>query len=480
MTSPAPDAPRDQWTDLLSRAHAPSVAVLMGGVVLYAFYVFIVATILPSIAGDLGGLALYAWVTTTFVVGSTAGSAACAALVSRRGLPGAYRVAALLFGIGSLTCAIAPTMAILLVGRGLQGLGGGLFNALAYAVIRRVLPEALRARAIAMASGVWAVPALSGPFVGGLFATLGQWRLAFWLAVPVVLAFGVLPGRVLPGRPERAQGAPIAVARLTLLGGAALALSAGSVAGRPWPALVGIFFATALMAGLFMLDQRATVRLLPTGAFDPRNVVGAASLTMALLVVGTSLMPFVPYFLRTASHQSATVAGYVGALLALGWTFAALLPTAVRPDAARRAIVMAPVGMALGLLVVATGLLVGSLALVVSAWALVGVGIGLGWAHLGTLMIRAAVPSERDLTAAFISTVQMIALAFGSALTGMVANLLGLPETAGPSAAARIGFWLFSLFMAAPLAALLVTRRVLVGTGPIASLPTSERSRLDS
>jgi MFS family permease len=361
-----------------------------------------------------------------------------------------------------------------------SGTRRGLLNALAYAVIRRMLPEALRARAIAMVSGVWAVPALSGPFVGGLLATPGHWRLAFWLPVPVVLAFGVLPGRVLPGRPERAQGAPIAVARLTLLGGAALAVSAGSVAGRPWPALVGIFFATTLMAGLFMLDRRATVRLLPTGAFDPRNVVGAASLTMALLVVGTSLMPFVPYFLRTASHQSATVAGYVGALLALGWTFAALLPAAVRPGAARRAIVMAPVGMALGLLAVATGLLVGSLALVVSAWALVGVGIGLGWAHLGTLMIRAAVPSERDLTAAFISTVQMIALAFGSALTGMVANLLGLPETAGPSAAARVGFWLFSLFMAAPLAALLVTRRVLVGTEPIASHPTSDRSRPDS
>jgi MFS family permease len=220
---------------------------------------------------------------------------------------------------------------------------------------------------------------------------------------------------------------------------------------------------------------RATVRLLPTGAFDPRNVVGAASLTMALLVLGTSLMPFVPYFLRTASHQSATAAGYVGALLALGWTFAALLPTAVRPDAARRAIVMAPVGMALGLLGVATGLLVGPLALVVFAWALVGVGIGLGWAHLGTLMIRAAVPSERDLTAAFISTVQMIALAFGSALTGVVANLLGLPEAAGPSAAARVAFWLFSLFMAAPLAALFVTRRVLGGTGPIPSHPTSDR-----
>jgi MFS family permease len=204
-------------------------------------------------------------------------------------------------------------------------------------------------------------------------------------------------------------------------------------------------------------------------------VVGAASLPMALLVLGPSLMPFVPYFLRTASHQSATAAGYVGALLALGWTFAALLPTAVRPDAARRAIVMAPVGMALGLLGVATGLLVGPLALVVFAWALVGVGIGLGWAHLGTLMIRAAVPSERDLTAAFISTVQMIALAFGSALTGVVANLLGLPEAAGPSAAARVAFWLFSLFMAAPLAALFVTRRVLGGTGPIPSHPTSDR-----
>jgi hypothetical protein len=65
MMSPVPDAPHDQWTDLLSRAHAPSAAVLMGGGVLYAFYAFIVATILPSIAGDLGGLALYAWVTTS-------------------------------------------------------------------------------------------------------------------------------------------------------------------------------------------------------------------------------------------------------------------------------------------------------------------------------------------------------------------------------------------------------------------------------
>jgi len=51
MTSPAPDAPRDQWTDLQSRAHAPSVAGAHGQRVLYAFYVFIVATILPSIAG---------------------------------------------------------------------------------------------------------------------------------------------------------------------------------------------------------------------------------------------------------------------------------------------------------------------------------------------------------------------------------------------------------------------------------------------
>src|ERR1700730_18613902 len=96
MTSPAPDASRDQWTDLLSRAHAPSVAGAHGQrrpVVLYAFYVFIVATILPRIAGGPR------WVRPLRpghddVRGSTAGSAACAALVARRGVPGAYRVAA--------------------------------------------------------------------------------------------------------------------------------------------------------------------------------------------------------------------------------------------------------------------------------------------------------------------------------------------------------------------------------------------------
>jgi hypothetical protein len=76
-------------------------------------------------------------------------------------------------------------------------------------------------------------------------------------------------------------------------------------------------------------------------------------------------------------------------------------------------------------------------------------------------MIRAAAAPERDLAAAFISTTQLIALAFGSALAGMVANLEGLPHARTPVEVARAAFWLFAVFAIGPAAAFVFAGRVL-------------------
>ncbi len=126
---------------------------------MHAAYVFVVATTLPAIVADIGGIAQYAWVTTVFVVGSVGGSAIAASLAGRLGLRAAYRLATALFVAGAGICAMAPGMSVLLTGRALQGLGGGLLTALAYSTIRQLLPDVLRSRAIAMVSGVWGVAA---------------------------------------------------------------------------------------------------------------------------------------------------------------------------------------------------------------------------------------------------------------------------------------------------------------------------------
>jgi hypothetical protein len=183
-------------------------------------------------------------------------------------------------------------------------LGGGLLTALAYTTIRQLLPDVLRSRAIAMVSGVWGVAALSGPLFGGVFATLNRWRDPFWLALPLGLSYIAVTEYVLPKRSQRVEAAPVAVGRLALLGAAALAVSAGSVPGRLWPSTAGILACVVLMAALFALDRRAQIRLLPAGAFSVRTPLGAISLTMALLVVGTGTMPFVPYVLPTVTRRS--------------------------------------------------------------------------------------------------------------------------------------------------------------------------------
>ena len=129
---------------------------------------------------------------------------------------GTYLLALALFALGTLACATASSMAALLAGRSLQGLGGGMLVALSYAMIRHLFPAALWPRAIALVSGMWGVAALTGPFVGGVFAELGTWRVAFWVLLPLAGRVGgaerTCPGAG-SGRRNPGDGAPRRPAR---------------------------------------------------------------------------------------------------------------------------------------------------------------------------------------------------------------------------------------------------------------------------
>jgi len=172
--------------------------ILTGGVALHAVSIYVVATIMPVVVGDIGGLAFFAWTATLYVAASLCSASAVPLLLSRRRLHVVYRFAFGLFLTGSLVCSLAPTMGLLLVGRLLQGLGGGMLPALAYATIKETFPASLHARAIALIGSVWGVAALIGPSIGGVFAELGAWRAAFWIDVVIGLSFIVASERALP------------------------------------------------------------------------------------------------------------------------------------------------------------------------------------------------------------------------------------------------------------------------------------------
>jgi MFS family permease len=427
--------------------------VLVSGVGLHAVNIFIATTILPSVVADIGGLDYYAWNTTLFVVASIVGSALSAHALGRLAPRGAYRLAAALFALGTLACAAAPSMPALLAGRSLQGLGGGTLVALSYAMIRHLFPAVLWPRAISLVSGMWGAAALTGPFVGGVFAEFGAWRAAFWVLLPLVGGFAALSGRVL-GRATGGETRTVALPgfRLVLLAMAVLSVSAASLAEDVVQNAAGVAVAAVLMAALARLDGASNERLLPPAAFRPTTPLGATYATMVLLVAGTTTIIFVPFLLQALHGLSPLAAGYLTVVEALGWTAAALATSAVGEAGARRAIAAGPAAMLAGLAGLSWSMPnVGASLAAIAIWlVMVGAGVGMGWAHLASRVLAVAPEGERDLAAASISTVQLLATAFGSALTGMVANVAGLSDPSPVDGAANAALWLFAVFTAAP------------------------------
>lgn len=449
------------WGELLSGQNAARSMALTGGVALHAINIYISTTLLPSVIEEIGGLALYAWNTTLFVVASILGSVLSAKLLQGSGPRGAYAVAAAVFLAGSLICALAPSMPIMLLGRSVQGLGGGLLFALCYAMIQLVFEERLWPRAMALVSGMWGVATLTGPAIGGVFAELGVWRAGFGALVPLTLAYALLTCRVLPGR-DRAQVkvGRLPVLQLLLLAGAVLAVCASSASPLPRWNLAGIALAVLLVGLLIRHESSAPTRLLPLHALRLNAPLCTLYATMGLLMIGMTSDIFVPYFLQTLHGQTPLLSGYLAALMAAGWTLSEVLSSGWKGAGVRRAIIAGPVLVLLGLVLLALvaprhgagdWALLGPICI---ALTLVGFGIGLGWPHLLTRVLQLASAEDQGAAASSITTVQLFATALGAALAGMVANLAGLSDPAGIEGTANAARWLFAVFTLAPLLAI--------------------------
>ena len=457
------------WAALFGKGNAGPLLVLTSGVLMHALSLRVVATVLPSAVAEIGGLRFFAWTVTVAFLGAISGAAFAAPLAISRGLRGAYRISLLLFAGGSAVCATSPDIGMFLAGRLLQGLGGGLLTALAYTTIRRVFPATLHTHAITMVSGVWSAGALSGPLLGGVLAGWGLWRWAFWIDVPIAVAVAALAERTkLTGRdssPIRGEtAARIGFLRLALLGVAVMAMAVGGTSGRAL-AGGGLMAGIVLLAMMLRLDAAVEPgpggsRLLPTGAFDPRNTLGAVSLAMALMAGSTTAAFYVPYVVTKVGGHAPIVGGYLSAAVAVSWTLAAFAGASAGRASARRFVICGPALEASGLILTAWALNTGSLGLVAAALVPVGAGVGLAWAHLGSLMIASAKEAERDLAGSFISTLSLIAQAFAAAFAGIVANLAGFADLAlGPEGVMRGVFWLFLVFSLLPAVAVLAGLR---------------------
>ncbi|HYJ73445.1 MAG TPA: MFS transporter, partial [Actinomycetota bacterium] len=157
-------------------------------ITLVAFEALAVITILPTIKDDLQGISLYGWVTSAFQLGLLVGIVVAGGQADRRGPAPPFVAGVLVFVAGLTIGGLAPSMLVLVLARGLQGLGAGAIPAVAYAAIGRTYPEALRPRVFAVLSTAWVVPGLIGPALSALVAVSVGWRWVFLGLLPLVAA----------------------------------------------------------------------------------------------------------------------------------------------------------------------------------------------------------------------------------------------------------------------------------------------------
>jgi predicted MFS family arabinose efflux permease len=466
---------RGGWLELMRGDNAARSAVIGGGMIIHAVSTFIVVTILPSVVRDIGGLRFFAWGTTLYVLASLLGGALCARLLARVGGRGTYRFALPVFALGTLVCALAPSMPVLLVGRLIQGFGAGTLSALSFTMVRTLFDEALWSRALSLTSAAWGVATMAGPAIGGVFAQYGAWRAAFWSVFVLVPFLLLLVERSLPRDLPRpaAPSTRLALLNLCVLVGSVLAVSVGSTASWAVANAAGL---AAALAGLMLfvrLEARRR-RLLPHGACNPSTALGAAYATMMMLIVGVSTEIFVPYFLQVLHGMTPLHAGYLSALMSAGWSIGAVGGSSQSIGGTRALLTAGPLllaGMLAGmfLLMPRSGVLGDGQLWVIGALLLgQGLGIGSAWPHLCAKVFAFAPDAEKDLAATSITIVIMVANALGSALGGMVTNGAGMTNPGGPAGAAQAAAWLFGLYTLAPLLAFVTVRRLLVFRWPVA------------
>jgi EmrB/QacA subfamily drug resistance transporter len=288
---------------------------LMLGMFLSALNQTIVATALPTIGRDFGDFENLSWVIIAYLLSATVVAPLYGKLSDIHGRRIMMLVAIGLFLAGSAVCAAAPNMAMLIVGRTLQGVGGGGIVPLTQTTIADMITPRERGNYQAYMGTAWIVAGVAGPALGGIIAEHLHWSLIFWLNIPFGLAAALLAHRAmrrLPRheRPHRLDivGAALMVAASTVF---LLALTSGGTR-VPWisPTMV-VLAACSLALGLTLVWwlRRTIEAFLPlTVLRNPvmRDGTAATSCTMGAVL---GLTVYSPLYFQTVHGLSATDAG---------------------------------------------------------------------------------------------------------------------------------------------------------------------------
>ncbi len=443
----ATPAPATAEERLFSRGRGAPIAGAVALISMLAFEALAVAAAMPAVATALDGLASYAMAFGAPLALSVLGMVMAGQSCDRHGPLRATTLGLGLFTAGLLVAGLAGSMGHVVLGRMLQGLGGGMLGVTLYVGMGQVVPAALHPRLFSLFATAWVLPGLVGPSLAAALVDHVGWRSVFLLvaaAAPPTAAL-LLPALASLHKSEPTAAAPETARPRTRvqLAWAVLAASGALLlhqAGQTAFAASGLVM---LAAGIVAVLGAAS-QLLPRGSLVAAPGLPAVIALRGLMAAAFATAEvFLPLLLTRDQGWTLAQAGMALSVGAVSWsTGSAVQSKLAQPRQRRAGLVLGFALLGLGIAGVAAQAAAGGHgAWVLVAWALAGFGIGLGFPMLSVLTLALSTPGTSGQNASALQLSDALtcsaALAVAGALQAATAN-------AGPS-------WLV-LLLAATLA----------------------------
>jgi len=396
-----------------------------------AFDATIISTILPRVAQALDGMALYAWAGTGYFLACSVSILIFGRLGDLYGRKRLMLLSLILVGLGSALSGLSQSMGQLIGFRVLQGVGGGMMIATAFAAPVDLFPDPKeRIRWMVMLSVMFAVASGIGPVLGGAVTQSLGWRAAFFvIPVTAVLAM-VLIWRFFPLlRPERrgpikldwmgslllmcAVGAPLVGLEF---------LTLGSQVVPTWVAVLTMMSALVAAYCLMRVERSVDTPIFPLRLLEPKQM---RYLNLAALLAGAVmfvLIYYIPLLLQDVFGFSPTRAGFVIVPLVAGIPIGSIVNGRLFPKESnpQRLMVFGSMSLTIGCTIALTFTAQTSLTMMLVTMGLCGFGLGF---LLPNFTLFSQIIAEREdagIASALVQTTRALGSAIGTAVVGMI------------------------------------------------------------